>query len=92
MIAHRGMYNARSFVNFSEIFTDRTEEGRRGRGRGWLRAGNDSTNARRLHSATMTNLIAAFRDPPDNYDDTPRARELTPHVRPSWLSGAIKND
>jgi len=53
--------------------------------------GDDSTNARRLHSATMTNLMVAFRGPPDNYDDTPYAR-ITLYVWSVWLLDAIKND
>lgn len=38
------------------------------------KGGNIAANARRLHSATMTNLIAAFRGLPDNYDDASYAR------------------
>jgi hypothetical protein len=68
MIAHQIVY-AISLVNFGDIFTGRTGTD------GWKgvkgeRGSVHSTNARRLHSATMTNLIAAFRGPPDNYDDT----------------------
>lgn len=67
-------------------------EGRaRREGRGGGRVA--SINARRLHSATMTNLIAAFRGPPDNYDDTPCARiTLYTSDTAAWLSAVIKND
>jgi len=81
-------------MDFGDIFIGRTHwtDGQRESGSG--KAGRTaSINARRLHSATMTNLIAAFHRPPDNYDDSRRAyARITLSTFVLRLSSAIKND